>query len=221
MTTVEQASPQSTSEKELRSLLRSAHRSWRRAGVRAEDRFRLGDELHAELIASTEAGRSPSTVLGENPVTTMQQWAHEREVAGRSLQIGILVPLTLFSVLIGSSVIITDQVVQSTVPDGDFIQSGAIWLAVLFVSILVSWSAAPLACWAVLHRGGDPRAAGTARWLIALLPLGALLLDIFIAVISGTDGPFIIVMAVATALVFAATPVLARSLAVRYIRSKY
>lgn len=221
MATVQQAPPRAVDDKDLRPLLRQAHRTWRRAGVLPADRRRLVGELHGELTAASEAGRRPATVLGDNPKSTLRQWAHEQHVSGRALRIGALAPLTLLSVLVGSLVLITDEVVETVVPGAPFITHGAIWLAVLISSIVVSWLLAPLSCWAVLHRGDDPRAASTARWLFALLPVGAftaLLIDIAIATISGTDGPFIQVMAVATAGTFAAVPVAARYLATRYTR---
>ncbi|GAA1855899.1 hypothetical protein ACFFOM_18050 [Microlunatus capsulatus] len=219
MATVEQAPPRTVNDQALRPLLRRARRTWRRAGVLAGDRGRLSDELHAELVAAADAGQQPSTVLGDDPTTTLRQWAHEQQASGRALRIGLLTPLTLVSVLVGSAVIITDQTVQTVVPGAPFITSTAIWLAVVINSTIVSWLLAPLACWAALHRGGDPRAASTARWLFALLPVGAitaLVLDIIIATISDTEGPFIQVMAITTAAAFAATPVLARHLATRY-----
>lgn len=221
MATVQQAPPRAVDAKDLRLLLRQAQRTWRRAGVLPTDRRRLGDELHGELTAASEAGQAPSAVLGDDPTTTLRQWAHEQNVSGQALRIGILAPLTLLSVLVGSLVLITDEVVETVVPGAPFITHGAIWLALLISSIVVSWLLAPLSCWAALHRGDDPRAASTARWLFALLPIGAftaLLIDIAIATISGTEGPFIQVMAVATAATFAATPVMARYLATRYTR---
>ena len=221
MVTVQQAPPRAVDDKEFRLLLLQAQRTWRRAGVLPGDRRRLGEELHGELVAAAETGQAPSTVLGDHPTTTLRQWADEQAVSGRALGIGVLAPLTLVSVLVGSLVLITDQVVQTVVPGAPFISHGAIWLAVLVSSILVSWLLAPLSCWAALHRGGDPRAASTARCLFTLLPIGAflaLVLDIAIATISGTEGPFLPVMAVATAATFAATPVLARYLATRYTR---
>lgn len=222
MATLQQAPPRPAADQTLRLLLRKADRTWRRAGVTPADRRRLVDELHAELVAAAEAGQAPSAVLGDEPTTTLQQWAREQAVAGRALRIGVLAPLTVLSVLLGSLVIVTDQVVESVVPGAPFITHGAIWLAVLISSTVVSWLLAPLTCWAALHRGGDPAAGSTARWLFAILPLGAfvaLVLDIAIAVVSGTEGPFILVMAVATTATFAATPVAARYLATRYQRS--
>ncbi|HEX8510691.1 MAG TPA: hypothetical protein VF635_14485 [Propionibacteriaceae bacterium] len=219
MATVEQASPQSVNDRTLRPMLRRAQRTWRRAGVLAGDRARLNDELHAELVAAAEAGQEPSSVLGDDPTTTLRQWAHERQVSGRALRIGLLTPLTLISVLVGSAVIITDQTIQTIAPGAPFITNTAISLALLINSTIVSWLLAPLSCWAALQRGDDPRAASTARWLFALLPVGAitaLVLDIAIAIISGTEGPFIQIMALTTAAVFAGTPILARSLATRY-----
>lgn len=219
MSTAEQAPPRAVDDNAFRPLLRQAQRTWRRAGVLPVDRRRLSEELHGELVAAAETGRAPSTVLGEDPTTTLQQWAHERHVSGQALRIGVLVPLTLVSVLVGSLVIITEQIVERLVPDAPFITHGAIWLAILINSTIVSWLLAPLSCWAALHRGGDPRAASTARWLFVLLPIGAfsaLLLDILIATISATEGPFIPIMAVVTAATFAATPVAARYLATRY-----
>lgn len=223
MAILEQTPPRAADGNQLRPLLRKAQRAWRRAGVLAADRRRLSDELHGELTAAAEAGQAPSAILGEDPTTTLQQWAHEQNVSGRALRIGVLAPLTLICVLVGSLVLITDQVVETVVPGAPFISHTAIWLAVLISSTLVSWLLAPLTCWATLHRGGDPRAGSTARWLFALLPIGAftaLVLDIAIATISGTEGPFIPVMAVATAATFAATPVLARYLSIRYTRSE-
>jgi hypothetical protein len=223
MTTLDQVPPRAVEDSRLRPLLRAADRTWRRAGVLPAGRRRLRDELHAELVAAAEAGREPASVLGAAPAATLQQWADEQHVSGRSLRIGLLAPLTLLCVLVGSMVLITDEVVESVVPGAPFISHIAIWLAVLVSSTVVSWLLAPLACWAALHRGGDPRATSTARWLFALLPVGAfvaLVLDIAIATISGTEGPFIPVMAVATAGAFAATPVLARHLAIHYTRSE-
>lgn len=223
MATAEQAPPRAVDDEGLRPLLRQAQRIWRRAGVLPAHRRRLGDELHGELVAAAEAGGAPSTVLGEDPTTTLQQWAHEQHVSGQSLRVGLLVPLTLVSVLVGSLVIITEQVVERFVPGAPFINHGAIWLAILIDSIIVSWLLAPLSCWAALHRGGDPRAASTARWLFVLLPIGAfsaLLLNILIATISATEGPFIPVMSLVTAATFAATSVTARYLATRYARER-
>lgn len=202
--------------------MRQAHRTWTRAGVPPPgERGRLSDELQGELVAAVEAGQAPSDVLGENSTATLRQWATERNVSGQTLRIGVLAPLTLVSVLIGSLVLVTDQVVETVVPGAPFITHGAIWLAVLISSITASWLLAPLSCWAALHRGGDPRAAATARWLFALLPVGAmvaLLLDVVIATVSGTEGPFLQLMVVATAATFAATTVMARFFATRYSR---
>jgi hypothetical protein len=219
--TVLQAPPDAADDEALRPILRGAGRTWRRAGVRRADRLRLAEELHGELVAASEAGQPPSSVLGDDPAATSRQWAHERAVAGQALRIGVLAPLTVVSVLVGSLVLVTDEVVETLVPGAPFITHGAIWLAVLVSSVVASWLLAPLTCWAALHRGGDPGAASTARWLFVLLPLAALcalVLDIAIAVASGTDGPFIPVMAVATALAFAAASVAARHLATRYRR---
>lgn len=222
MTTAEQAPPRVASTSSFRPLLRSAGRTWRRAGVRPADRRRLAEELHAELLAAAESGPRPADVLGEEPTATLRQWAHEQGVSGRSLRIGLLAPLTLVGVLVGSMVLITDQIVETVVPGAPFIKHTAIWLALLLSSTVVSWLLAPLACWAALHHGDDPRAGSTARWLFVLLPASAftaLVLDIAIATISGTEGPFIPVMAVVTAATFAATPVIARYLAIGYTRS--
>jgi len=224
MATLHQAPSRTTDDlADLRPVLRQAQRTWKKAGVLPADRRRLGDELHGELVAASEAGQAPSTVLGNDATSTLRQWAHERDVSGRAPRTEVLVPLTLLSVLVGSLVLITDQVVERNVAGAPFISHGAIWLAVLVSSTVVSWLLAPLSCWAVLHRGGDPRAGATARWLFTLLPFAAftaLLLDIVIATVSGTEGPFIPVMAVATAITFAAAPVAARHLATRYTRQR-
>ncbi len=127
----------------------------------------------------------------------------------------------MLGVLFGSLVLVTDQVVERLVPGAPFITHGAIWLAVLISSIVVSWLLAPLCCWAALQRGGDPKAASTARWLFMLLPpaaLCALALDVMIAAITATEGPFISIMAVFTAASFAGAAVAARHLATRYSR---
>lgn len=223
MSTVEQTPLRTVDDTAVRLLLRQAQRVWRRAGVLPAERRRLGEELHGELVAAAEAGSTPVTVLGENPTTTLQQWAHEQGVSGQALRLGVLVPLTLVSVLVGSLVIITEQIVERFVPGAPFITHGAIWLAILINTTVVSWLLAPLSCFAALHRGGDPRAASTARWLLVLLPLGAftaLLLDILIATISATEGPFIPIMSVVTTATFAAIPVAARYLATRYSRQR-
>lgn len=211
----------SLQDQDVPPLLRLAQRTWRRAGVLPADRRHLGAELHGELIAASEAGQKASTVLGDNPIPTLRQWAPEQNVSGQASRTGVLVPLTLLSVLIGSSVLITAEVITIVVPGAPFTSHGAIWLAVLLNSSVVSWLLAPLSCWAVLHRGGDPRAASTARWLFALLPVGAFsafLIDIMIATLSGTEGPFIQVMAIATAATFTATPITARHLDQRHTR---
>ena len=223
MATVHQAPSHTDDVADLRPVLRQAQRTWTRAGVLPADRRRLGDELHGELVAASEGGQSPSTVLGNDPASTLRQWAHEQNVSGRAPRTEVLVPLTLLSVLVGSLVLITDQVVERFVPGAPFISHGAIWLAVIVNSTIVSWLLAPLSCWAALHRGGDPRAGATARWLFTLLPFAgftALLLDIIIATVSATEGPFIPIMAVATAITFAAAPVAARHLATRYTRER-
>lgn len=222
MATVAQAPTHGVEERELQPILRRAHRTWTRAGVAPVERRRLSDELHGELLAAIEAGQSSSTVLGENPTATLRQWATERNVSGQTLRIGVLAPLTVISVLIGSLVLVTNQIVETVVPGAPFIRHGAVWLAVLISSTVVSWALATLSCWAVLHSGGDPRAASTARWLFTLLPVGAmvaLLLDVLIAAISGTEGPFLQLMAIATVATFATTSVIARYLATRYSRA--
>lgn len=222
MTTTQQAPGRTSELEDLQPLLRRAQRTWKRAGVLPADRRRLGTELHGELAAAHEAGDAASAVLGDTPTITLRQWAHEQGVSGRALRLGVLAPLTLASILVGALVLITDQIVETIVPGAPFITHGAIWLAVLINGTLTSWILAPLTCWAALHRGGDPRAAATARWLLALLPLGALtalVINILIATISGTDGPFIPVMAVATAATFAGTSAVSRYLATRYTRT--
>lgn len=216
-----QAPTSAVDDKTLQPILRGARRTWRRAGVRPDDRHRLAEELHGELAAAADAGQPPSSVLGEDPTETLRQWAREREVSGQAQRVALLAPLTVLAVLFGSLVLVTDQVVERLVPGAPFITHGAIWLAVLVSSIVVSWLLAPLCCWAALHRGGDPRAASTARWLFALLPLAALCalaLDVVIAVVSATEGPFISVMVVVTAATFAAAAVAARHLATRHTR---
>lgn len=216
-----QARTHAVDDKALHPIIRGARRTWRRAGVRTDDRQLLAEELHGELIAAAEAGQPPSSVLGEDATETLRQWAHERAVSGRARRTGVLVPLTVLGVLFGSLVLVTVEVVETVVPGAPFITQGAIWLAVLISSIVVSWLLAPLCCWAALHLGGDPRAASTARWLFALLPLAALCalaLDVVIVVVSGTEGPFIVVMAVVTAATFAFAAVAARHLATRYTR---
>ena len=219
--TVLQAPLGAVDDKTFQLILRRARRTWRRAGVRASDRQRLAEELHGELGAAADAGQPPASVLGADPRETLLQWAHEQGVSGRAQRTGLLAPLTMLGVLFGSLVLVTDQVVERLVPGAPFITHGAIWLAVLVSSIVVSWLLAPLCCWAALHRGGDPMAASTARWLFALLPptaLCALALDVVIAAISATEGPFISVMAVVTAATFAGSAVAARHLATRYSR---
>ena len=216
-----QAPRSAADDKTLQLTLRRARRTWRRAGVRASDRQRLTEELHGELAGAADAGQPPSVVLGADPRETLRQWAHEQGVSGQAQRVGLLAPLTMLGVLFGSLVLLTDQVVQRLVPGAPFITNGAIWLAVLVSSIVVSWLLAPLCCWAALHRGGDPIAASTARWLFALLPpaaLCALALDVMIAAITATEGPFISIMAVFTAASFAGAAVAARHLATRYSR---
>ena len=216
-----QAPKSAADDRTLQLTLRRARRTWRRAGVRATDRQRLTEELHGELAGAADAGQPPSIVLGADPRETLLQWAHEQGVSGQAQRIGLLAPLTMLGVLFGSLVLVTDQVVERLVPGAPFITNGAIWLAVLISSIVVSWLLAPLCCWAALHRGGDPKAASTARWLFALLPpaaLCALALDVMIAAITATEGPFISIMAVFTAASFAGAAVAARHLATRYNR---
>lgn len=218
MTTTQHAPEQST-DADLQPLLRQAHRTWRRAGVIPADRDRLADELHSEVIAATEAGQPASAVLGVDTTATLRDWAYGHQVAGRGLRLLILIPITLACVLLGSSVLVTTSIVTILVPEAPFITHGAIWVAIVINAAVVSWILAPLACWAALHHDGDPRAASTGRWLFALLPLGAgiaLLIDIMIATASGTEGPFIQAMTIATIVAFAATCVLARYLATRY-----
>lgn len=204
-------------------LIRQANRAWRAAGVRSDDRVLLQRELTEELTAVRHDGRESTDVVGDDPTRTFRQWAIERDLAGRSLRLGLLGALTLGSIALGAAVLITAAIVTFTTPGAPFITHGAIWLAALISGTAVSWLLAPLACWAALAHGGDPRAGSTARWLFALLPVGAIVgfaLSVIAGVISGYSSAALPIIAVVIPASFTATAAAARTLAIRYTRTE-
>ncbi|HEX8508862.1 MAG TPA: hypothetical protein VF635_05105 [Propionibacteriaceae bacterium] len=219
----EHRGPQASAGPQHRQLLRRAAQVWRAAGVRAVDRRALAKELAAELTAAEEDGRDVRDVVGDEPEVTLRQWAVERGVAGRALRLGLLGSLTLASIGLGAAVIIVDQVVQTVVPGAPFITHWGIWLAALVSGALSSLVLASLSCWAALHRGGDPRAGATARWLLVTLPLGALValaLSVITAAVSGYAHAAIPVIGLVITATFVANAAAARLLAVRFTRAE-
>ncbi len=156
-----------------RAVLARAGRVWRRAGVRRQDRRDLAAELDAELTAAAGDGLPGSAVLGDDPETTLRDWAGERGLAGRALRLGVLLPVALGGVVVASAVLFADLIVAFTVPDSS--RTATPVALTIVVSTAVMCVLLPtLACWALLRAGHDPRAGATARWLVAALPVGEL-----------------------------------------------
>lgn len=204
-----------------RHLVTQARRTWRRAGVRRRHRDELAAELADELSAAVAENRTVSDVVGDDASSTFRAWALERGVAGRSLRLGLLGPLALGAIALGSLVVIVLAVVTFTVPGAPHAHQ-VVTFAALFSAAVTSMVLAPLACWAALHRGGDPRAGSTARWMLPCLPAGALIalaLGVLTAAIGGYEGEIVIpIIAVVIALVFLGAAAAARFLAIRYTR---
>lgn len=202
-------------------LVAQARRSWRAAGVRRSDRDELATELSDELQAALAEERPVTDVVGDDPRSTFRAWALERGVAGRSLRLGLIGPLALSAIALGSMVMIVLAVVTFTVPDAPHAHQTIVFAALASAAI-ISMVLAPLACWAALHRGGDPRASSTARWMLPCLPAGALIalaLSVLTAAIGGYEGEIVIpIIAVVIALVFFGAAAAARFLAIRYTR---
>lgn len=156
--------------------LARARRVWRRAGVREVDRAAMTAELAGEIEAATAVGYAPA-VLGADVEATAREWALERGLAGRSLQVVTMLWVVIAGVALGSSTAIAESVVLfygDAVGLGESVTPQPVTLTILLASALMAVLLPVLGVWAVLHHRGDPRSGATARWLGAALPFGAL-----------------------------------------------
>ncbi|MCV2490684.1 hypothetical protein OF117_15090 [Geodermatophilus sp. YIM 151500] len=209
---------------EREHALAVAARTWRRIGVRADERRRLHDELGAELAGAQADGLPLTAVLGEDAADMARRWAEERGLAWRALWLGRLVPVALAGVVGGFAVTLVSLGMDFTAyGTGHGNTHGALVLAMYTTSPVTAVLLASWGCWAVLRVSGDPHAARTARWVAGLLPAGGAVATAAGVVTASLSGfsiereTFVSVVAVVL-LVLAATLAVARLLAVRPVR---
>lgn len=162
---------QGVNASELRDIRRQASRVWRRTGVLKADREDLLLELEAEINNARLDGHNIATVLGDDSSHTLERWAEERELAGRALRLGVVLPAALVGILTGLAVVLGAVFAaftgRATIEAGPFLlplYASAGLFAYLCALVLVRL--------ALIH---DPNASGTVRWLAVLLPAGAAL----------------------------------------------
>ncbi|WP_420880906.1 hypothetical protein [Rhodococcus sp. (in: high G+C Gram-positive bacteria)] len=153
-------------------ILRDAARVWRRAGVRTSDRRALLTELSDELAAADADGRSASAVVGDDPEETLRAWADERGLSGRSLRLGIVVPVALVGVAIGFALLLPILVIGFS-PDTFMVEPVQLMFGLYAMTGLLAYLLAVVGTFMALRLVGDPRSGSTARWFAATLPAGA------------------------------------------------
>ena len=200
---------------ELRDIRREANRLWRRAGVRSRDRHDLLAELEAEVSGARLDGHSVTTVLGDDRSHTLARWADERELAGRAMRLGVVLPAALVGILSGLSVVLGAVIAGFT--DRPTIDPGPFVLPLYASAGLLGYLCALVFVRFALRH--DPRASRTVRWLAMLLPGGAVLsigagVAVAWAMNFETSKPVFSVVVVLVLVVLATTVCLARHRAV-------
>ena len=202
-----------------RTMLAGAQRSWRRAGVRREDRGALADELAGEVEAADADGYPLHAVMGRDPAATVRGWAAERGLAGRSLQAPTMLAAVVAGVLLGSSTFLVELGVTFLASE-DNLTPDLVLLVTLATSVVMAVLLPVLGTWAALHHRGDPRAGATAQWLAVLLPpggmVGVLLAVLLGAVLQDREAVAWPVMVTALLGACAGAGLLARRIATRY-----
>ncbi|NMM92271.1 hypothetical protein B2J88_49915 [Rhodococcus sp. SRB_17] len=141
--------------------------------MRSADRKTLLTELDSELGGALDDGRSVTAVVGEDAPATLRAWADEREMSGRALRLGLIIPVALIAVAIGLSGTLYGLTIAFTnVYSGS---PGMLVLPLYLTSGVLAYLCAVMSVWATLRLSGDPRISATVKRLAALLPIGALL----------------------------------------------
>ncbi|MFC4603670.1 hypothetical protein [Rhodococcus kronopolitis] len=203
---------------DITTIERTATRLWRRAGVRRSDRIALLGELTGELDAAVADGVGTSGVVGDDPATTLREWADERELSGRAYRLGLVVPAVLLGATVGLGAILA--LLFLAFRSIATVEPGNILIVVYALSAALAYLCALAGTWGALRLGGDPHATSTAltlSWVLPLTGLAALAGGVGTAWIQGfsTTPTTFVTTVTAVCLVISAGAAAARHLALR------